>query len=180
MAVWFRQADERFPFFHESPAQAPGRWHGAGEGPAQYLADTPDGAWAEHIRHEDLVTREDLETSLRVLWAVEVDESGEAIRRPRLHRLVLLGGEDTYEACRAAARRLRDRGATALLAPSAALREGAAHGEVTSAGDLADASRRDGRVLVLFGERPAIRAWACGAPTSAPLRLLPLVRRLTS
>ena len=101
MAVWFRQADARFPFFHESREQPSGRWHGAGEGPAQYLADTPDGAWAEHIRHEDLVTREDLGSSLRLLWAVEVDEAAETIRRPRLHRLVLLGGEASSKIGRA-------------------------------------------------------------------------------
>lgn len=178
MAVWFRQVDERFPFFHETPAQAPGRWHGPGEGPAQYLADTPDGAWAEHIRHEGLRTADELATSVRVLWAVDVNEADEQVSRPRLHRLTLVGGEETYDACRAAARRLRRRGTTALLAPSAALHEGAAHGELTRDGDVADAPARDGRVLVLFGERPQTRAWSCGAPTGAPARLLPLVRQL--
>lgn len=178
MAVWFRQADERFPFFHESSEQAGGRWHGTGEGPAQYLADTPDGAWAELIRHEQLRDPARVAATIRVLWAVDVDEGAERIMRPRLHRLTLVGGQATYDACRAAARRLRRRGATALVAPSAALREGAARGELTRDRDLVDAPGRDGRVLVLFGARPQTRAWACGAATSAPVRLLPLVRQL--
>ncbi len=40
--IAYRHADPRFPFLWESNAQPPGRWHGIGEGPVQYLADTPD------------------------------------------------------------------------------------------------------------------------------------------
>jgi hypothetical protein len=43
----FRHTDPRFPFLWESTDQPPARWHDRGEGPVQYLADTPDGAWAE-------------------------------------------------------------------------------------------------------------------------------------
>ncbi|MHB8468996.1 MAG: RES domain-containing protein [Gaiellaceae bacterium] len=178
MALWFRQADARYAFLHESPLQEPGRWHGAGEGPAQYFADTPDGAWAEHIRHEQLRDPERIAASVRILWAVDIDEEAETIMRPRLHRLTLIGSTATYSACRAAARRLRRRGATALLAPSAALREGGARGQNTRDAKLVGATPREGRVLVLFGARPNLRAWACGAPTHATGRLLPLVRQL--
>jgi hypothetical protein len=34
--------------------QPPMRWHGPGEGPVQYLSDTPTGAWAELLRHEEV------------------------------------------------------------------------------------------------------------------------------
>ena len=46
-----RRADPRFPFLWESSAQPAGRWHGSGEGPCHYFADTPYGAWAELLRH---------------------------------------------------------------------------------------------------------------------------------
>ena len=42
--ILFRHADPRRPFFWESSVQPAGRWHAAGDGPVQYLADTPDGA----------------------------------------------------------------------------------------------------------------------------------------
>ena len=178
MSIWYRHADRRFPFLHVAHDQPEGRWHGDGEGPVQYLADTPDGAWAELLRHWNITQLEDLGGIDRALWAVEVDESAEIVMRPRLHRLTLLGSLNSYAACRAAARRLRRRGATALLAPSAALVEGAAGGQRTTQDGLVEAARRDGRVLVLFGPRPRLRGWCCtlrGAPTE---RLLPLVRRL--
>jgi hypothetical protein len=60
MTVGFRHGDPRFPFFWESDRQPEGRWHGSGEGPVQYLADTPDGAWAEFLRHEEITEVADL------------------------------------------------------------------------------------------------------------------------
>ena len=59
--VVFRQVDARYPHLWETAAQRPGRWHATGEGPAHYFADTPDGAWAELLRHRrDITTLEDL------------------------------------------------------------------------------------------------------------------------
>ena len=72
--IVFRQTDRRYPFAWESSAQPAGRWHGEGEGPAHYFADTPGGAWAEFIRHEEIRDAEDLVTVRRTLWAVELDE----------------------------------------------------------------------------------------------------------
>ena len=43
MSIGFRHADHRYPFLWESNAQSAGRWHADGEGPVQYLADTPTG-----------------------------------------------------------------------------------------------------------------------------------------
>jgi len=178
MSIWYRQADRRFPFLHVAPDQPSGRWHGDGEGPVQYLADTPDGAWAELLRHWNIRLAEDIGGIDRALWAVEVDEGAEVVMRPRLHRLTVLGSLSSYAACRAAARRLRTRGASGLLAPSAALLAGAAGGQRTTQDGLVEAGGRDGRVLVLFGPRPRLRGWCCALRGAPSERLLPLVRHL--
>ena len=52
--IVFRHADPRFPFPSEWTGQPAARWHDAGEGPANYFSETPDGARAEFIRHEDI------------------------------------------------------------------------------------------------------------------------------
>ena len=68
----FRHCDPRFGFLWTTPAQPAARWHGHGEGPANYFADTPSGAWAEFLRHEGIVDPEDLAGVRRSLWAVEL------------------------------------------------------------------------------------------------------------
>ena len=70
--ILFRQCDRRFPFLWEAANQPAARWHADGEGPAQYLADTPSGAWAEFLRHEGITNEADLAGVERALWAVEV------------------------------------------------------------------------------------------------------------
>jgi hypothetical protein len=70
--IAFRQVDGRYPFLWESAAQPAGRWHGEGEGPAHYFADTPDAAWAEFLRHEEITDEADLRTIRRQMWAVEI------------------------------------------------------------------------------------------------------------
>ena len=64
--ILFRHADPRFPFLWETASQPAGRWHAPGEGPVHYLADTPDGAWAEFLRHEEIRDPEDLAGIRRV------------------------------------------------------------------------------------------------------------------
>jgi hypothetical protein len=163
--IGYRHVDPRLPFLWEGPDQPAGRWHGDGEGPAHYLAETPDGAWAEFLRHEEIDDPQDLATIRRAIWAIEVpDDEPEA--SPKLTRAVLTGGRDTYEECQAKARRLRARGATRLRAPSAALRPG-------SSGWRVDGGLRPGRVhaesvVVLFGRRPDLVGWRCaiGAPAA--------------
>lgn len=124
--IAFRQCDRRFPFLWEITGQHPARWHGPGEGPVQYLASTPDGAWAEFLRHEEIVDEVDLQGVSRAIWAIDVDEPRFA--EPSLPEETLIGGLDFYAACRDEARRLRGIGATALRAPSAALEPRAAGG----------------------------------------------------
>jgi hypothetical protein len=174
--IWFRSVDRRWPFVWEGRTQPPGRWHGAGEGPAHYLADTPDGAWAEFLRREEISDPSDLAGIERHLWAVEIEDD-EPTASPTLPEDVLRGGLRTYSLCQAEARALRDGGATALEAPSAALVDGGARGEHVRGG-LVEADDRDGRVRVLFGERPTLRGWLCAGGGRPRERLLPLVRPL--
>lgn len=155
--IVFRHADPRLPFFWEDRRQPPARWHGPEEGPVQYTCDTPDGAWAEFLRHEEIRTPEDLATIRRALWAIEIDD-GESGVRPELPASTMTGGLATYEACRTAARDLLAKGATRLDVPSAALNPGGAHGYRVNAG-LRAAAPRDGRVIVLFGRRASLVGW---------------------
>jgi RES domain-containing protein len=60
--IAFRHADRRFPFLWEGSGQPAGRWNATGDSPIHYFADTPDGAWAEFLRHEGITSPEDLAT----------------------------------------------------------------------------------------------------------------------
>lgn len=178
-SCWFRGGDARYPFVWWTADQPSARWHGHAQGPVCYLADTPDGAWAEFLRHEEISDPADLATVRRRLWAVEVPEDELACAaRPALDHVVLTGGPDTYPACQAEADRLRHHGVTSLRTPSAALVAGSAGGERVDGG-LVEAASRDGEVLVLFGARPRMRGWATmdvGRPTSRVLaRTVPLM-----
>lgn len=173
----FRHGDSRWPFFWELPTQPTARWHGPGEGPVQYLADTPDGAWAEFLRHEEITDPADLEGVTRKLWAIEVPEAVDSAVQPELDGEVLVGDLSSYPACQAEARRIRGMGAQALVAPSAALLPGAARGQVTDGG-LKEATARDGMVWVLFGKHQALRGWSAVDAGAPPERTLRLVRHL--
>lgn len=170
--IGFRHADRRFAFLWEGSEQPAGRWHGEGEGPVHYFADTPDGAWAEFLRHEEITSAEDLETVERALWAVRLPDDG--YTEPRLPVKTMTGGRESYAACQAEARRLAESGAGALRVPSAALRAGSAAGWRVEGG-LQRGPARDGMVRVLFGPRPDLVGWraAVGRPTED---LLPRVR----
>lgn len=175
--ILFRVCDPRFPFLWESDAQPAARWHREGEGPVHYLADTPVGAWAELLRHEAITDPSDLAGLERSLWAVEV--KGGRYSSPALDPATLTGGEDTYEACRDEAARLRRRRVRGFRTPSAALRSGKAHGWRVDGGEH-PARARDGWVYVLFGRRPAIVGWPVVERGAPPARTLGLVRPLAS
>src|SRR5438034_6618537 len=177
MPFWFRSADRRWPLLWEDASQPPARWHAPGEGPAQYLADTPDGAWAEFLRHEEITDRADLVGIERHLWAIEVPDTEPEAENPDLPDTTLKGGLSSYRDCQLEARRLRGAGAMSLEAPSAALRDGCARGEHTRSG-LVEGLDQDGRVRVLFGPRPDLRGWLCAAEGQPSERLLPFVRPL--
>lgn len=173
--IGFRHSDRRFPPLWEGNIQPAARWHAATEGPAHYFADTPDGAWAEFIRHEEITDPADLVTVERAMWAVDLPEIGYA--DVELPRADLTGGPDTYATCQGEAARLRATGAAGLRVPSAALRRGGAAGWRVEAG-LQPGPARDGQVYVLFGGRPDLIGWqaAVGRPSAD---LLPHVRHLS-
>jgi hypothetical protein len=152
MATGYRHCDPRFAFLWHSAEQPAARWHGAGEGPASYFADTPSGAWAEFLRHEGITDAADLVGVRRSLWAVEVpDEILAKAARPKLSRATLTGNEKSYAACQNEARRLRAAGATTLKARDAALLPGQARGWISGALLKRSTKPRDGMVWVHFG-----------------------------
>lgn len=175
--IVFRQADPRFPFLWETGAQPPGRWHGVSEGPVHYFADTPVGAWAELLRHEEISDPADLAGIRRGLWAVEISEMPRT--RPKLADPQLLGGVETYAECRAEAARLRARGVVGLRAPSAALRPRGAGGWRVERG-LQEGPPRDGEVVVLFGRRPDLVGWPITLDGRPPDHVLERVRHFRS
>jgi hypothetical protein len=169
----YRHADPRFPFLWETDAQPPARWHARGEGPVQYLADTPDGAWAEFLRHEEITEPAELALIRRALWVVELPD--EPAVEPSLSRALMTGGPSSYPSCRAEARKRRTSDATRLDAPSAALLPGGARGFQVDGG-LRESARRDGRVHVLFGARPEIEGWKVVESGGPPPHVLARVR----
>lgn len=176
MTVWFRHGDPRFPFLWEAAPQPAARWHDEEDAPVTYLADSPDAAWAEFLRYEEITDPADLAGVARRMWAVEVpDETVDDAVRAALPVEVLTGGPESYPSCRDHAAGLRRDGATALMALSAALLPGRGGGQSVDGG-LVEAGPRDGQVLVLFGGHwPDTRGWAAidiGAPTQRQLHLV--------
>lgn len=175
--ILFRRAPSAYPFLWETAeGQPPGRWHRSGEGPAHYLADTPDGAWAEFLRHEGIVDPRQLAGIRETLWAVEVPDDVRPAG-PRLGRAILTGDLDGYPACQAEAARLRAAGAMEIVAPSAALLDGEARGWRVEGG-LRPGPERNGRVVVLFGPRPDVVAWRAASDARPDPKLLSKVRHL--
>ena len=89
-------------------------------------------------------------------------------------RETLTGGPDTWQACQLAARRHREH-ADGIVAPSAALQPGAAHGWHVDGG-LQPGPDRDGQVFALFGRRPDVIGWATTVDGRPSPDLLPRVR----
>ncbi len=176
--ILFRHSDPRFPFLWESSDQPPGRWNGHGEGPVQYFADTPDGAWAEFLRHEGITDEEDLPGIERDLWSVELPPDEEPDTEPALPVPIMEGGVETYQSCQVEARRLRELGISAFIAPSAALLPGAASGWRVRRGTIESGPPRAGQVVVLFGTRPDMVGWCASHRGRPGPRVLPRIRQL--
>lgn len=173
--IVYRHADPRHPFLWEDARQPPARWHGAGDGPVHYFADTPAGAWAELLRHEEIRDPADMAGIRRALWAIEVPREPEA--EAALPPETLTGGPETYADCRMEAARLRLEGTEGFRAPSAALLPGGASGWTVERG-LRPAAPRDGEVFVFFGRRPDLVGWPVTLAGSPPEELLARVRHL--
>jgi hypothetical protein len=171
--IAFRQVDARYPFLWEDTSQPAGRWHGDGEGPAHYFADTPDGAWAEFLRHEEIDDPADLMTIRRQMWAIEIGDPPAA--QVDLPLDILTGGPDTHPRCQQRARALRARGVGRLAATSAALMPGGARGLRVRAG-VQPCKPREGVVIVIFGSPDGLVGWAAAVDGRPPDDLLPRVR----
>lgn len=172
--IGYRHCDPRFPFLWSNADQPDARWHRAGAGPAHYFADTPVGAWAEFLRHEEIRDADELQGVRRSLWAVELPDAGYAT--PKVPRTTLTGGPETYAACQTEAARLRESGAQRISARSAALRDGAARGWIADPAEHPSARARDGVVRVVYGQTGDLVGWPAVEAGAPPSRILPLVR----
>lgn len=173
--IAYRNAGPNRPFAWESAAQPPARWHGAGEGPATYVATSPDAAWAEFLRHEGITLEEDLEGIERWLWAIEIPDPVN-YSLARLPDAVIDGGLASYPDCQAEARTMRAAGTTALMAPSSAVFESAS-GFRSENGLVPGPTQRE-FTLVLYGARPDLVGWIAAGPGRPDVSLLRRVRPL--
>ena len=167
--ITFRHADPRFPFLRETPSPTAGRWNRPGE-LAHCFSDTPDGAWAEFLRHEEISDPADIPHIRRALWAVSIGNPPAV--SPGLSAHVLTAGRASWEACQREAVRLRRAGKPGLTAPSAALVPGGARGVRVEGGER-PGPPRDGVTIVLFGSRRDLIGWraaAAGCPATDLLR----------
>lgn len=138
--VGFRYCSYDVPFWVRSNARAQ-RWNHALQGPTQYWSSTPDGAWAEHIRFNAIVTEAELDEVRIPVWVCLLPSTGlldlrDAGTRDRYHVTLADLTANDWSACQRAATAMRAEGARGVLSPSAAL------GEATN--------------VTLFGPRRAI------------------------
>lgn len=123
-AVLFRYSSCDVPFW-VLPNTGPGRWNVAGDPPTQYWSGSPDAAWAELIRSEELRTEAEVDLVSMPLWVCRfpfaelVDLRDDAAQRAAGLALEDLIGE-SWSACQRAGAVLRQshRG---VIAPAAAL-----------------------------------------------------------
>jgi hypothetical protein len=144
----YRVCDRRYPFLWATREQPPGRWHDSGEGPCHYLATTPKGAWAEAVRHSGITDEDDLEDLELALWEVRVIPPVDV---PTLDEATMTGGEWSYAACRAEARRRRAAGSVGFVAPSAAVLSGRAEVYAVGTGGQYVTEHVPTGTIVLFG-----------------------------
>jgi hypothetical protein len=167
--IVFRQVDARFPCLWGDAAQPAGRWHAEGEGPVHYFADTPDGAWAEFLRHEEITELDDLRTIERQMWAAEIDDVPQTT--VDLPLSVLTGGRETYPPCQQEARRLRAIGVRGFLATTAALMPGGARGVCINGGPQLGPPKT-GMVIVIMRPSTRLIGWIAAAAATPPDDLL--------
>lgn len=123
--VAFRYSNYDTPFWVRSNSE-PGRWHGSGDGPTQYLSTTVEAAWAELIRAENLGTEPEVSLIKIPMWAAEIHVQRiadygtfEKAAQAGFPPSALI--DDDYGRCQIEGLRLRRAGYQGVLAPSAAL-----------------------------------------------------------
>lgn len=143
----FRWSDYDVPFWARNNSR-PGRWHVVGNPPTQYWSMTPDAAWAELIRTEDLRLEEDLDLVRMPLWVCRLPAVGLVdLTRPEVQAIHGVDEpalvEDAWDVCQTLGRTLRT-DFPGVIAPCAAL-DG--HANVTIFGP---------RRAIDWRERPAL------------------------
>jgi len=163
--IVFRNVNSRYPFLWETASQPEARYHSENDGPAQYFADTSDGAWAEFVRHAEITDLEELSEVRRALWCVEI--SDEKFDTVDLNYEISTGDKLSYSQCQKHARSLRDNGITRLVAPSAAIKKERAGGFRVHNG-LVRGAPKSGSIMVIFDILPNSPGWrvAISAPPS--------------
>jgi RES domain-containing protein len=132
--VAFRWSSYDVPFWAR-PNTRPGRWNLADGTSTQYWSLTPEAAWAELIRFEDLQTEADLDLVRMPFWACRAASAMVVdLRRPDVREEFGIAEEqlisEDWSACQELSELLRER-ARGVIAPCAALPE---HGNLTMFG----------------------------------------------
>lgn len=144
----FRYSSYDVPFWVR-PNTLPQRWNLAGEGCTQYWSLSPEGAWAEHIRANDVTTEAELEEVRIPIWVCRLSCMGlidlrQAEARDHYELTAADLTSPDWSACQRAATRMRMEGARGLLTPSAAL------------ADAANVTLFGPRRQITFDRRPAL------------------------
>lgn len=104
----------------------PGRWHVPADGATQYLSLSPDGAWAELARAENLLSDQEVAQIRMPIWALRLSQQN-LVDYSSFDKAEAAGFlpdaliDDDYTRCQAEGRRLRQRGYAGVVTPSAAL-----------------------------------------------------------
>ena len=122
--VAFRYSSYDVPFWVRANTRD-GRWNVAGGQPTQYWALTPEAAWAELIRHENLRSEQELEFVRMSIWVCRVPVSMLVDLRIAAARDKWQASDeeltgDAWAPCQSLGERLRI-DARGVIAPSAAL-----------------------------------------------------------
>ncbi len=123
--VGFRYSSYDVPFWVRPNTRAQ-RWNVTLAGPTQYWSSSADGAWAEHIRFNDIRTEAELDEVRIPIWVCRLSSTGLLdLRETEVRdRYDLTLGDltaDGWNACQRAATAMRAQGIRGILSPSAAL-----------------------------------------------------------
>ena len=122
--IAFRYCDYDVPFWVRANSRE-GRWHVVGDPPTQYWSTTPDGAWAELIRAEELTLEDELDLLRMPIWVCRIpclgliDLRDSASQEQHGITAADLTSED-WSACQRVATHVRA-SARGVISPSAAM-----------------------------------------------------------